>query len=75
MSQNTKKEQKLSTNFIYKIFYKKREDQWGKLTDIMMTKLHNEEIRRKYLELELEKLKTEMYYLKKKNGDYNERNV
>lgn len=64
MSQNTKKEPKLSTNFIYKIFYKERENQWEKLTDMMLTKLHNEEIRRKYLELELEKLRTEMYYLK-----------
>lgn len=64
MFQNTKKEKKLSTNFIYKILYKKREEQWEKLSDMMMTKLHNEEIRRKYLELELEKLRTEIYYLK-----------
>lgn len=59
-------EKELSSKLIYKIFYKKREEQWEKLTDMMMTKLHNEEIRRKYLELELEKLKTEMYYLRGK---------
>lgn len=64
MLQNTKKEKKLSSSFIYKILYKRREEQWEKLSDIMMNKLHNEEIRRKYLELELEKLRTEMYYLK-----------
>ena len=64
MSQNTEKEKKLSSNFIYKILYKRREEQWEKLSDMMMNKLHNEEIRRKYLELELEKLRTEMYYLK-----------
>lgn len=64
MLQNTKKEKKLSSNFIYKILYKRREEQWEKLSDMMMNKLHNEEIRRKYLELELEKLRTEMYYLK-----------
>lgn len=64
MSQNILKEKKLSTNLIYKIIYKRREEQWEKLTDMMMSKLHNEEIRRKYLELELEKLRTEMYYSK-----------
>ena len=64
MFQNTQKEKKLFTNFIYKIIYKKREEQWEKLSDMMMTKIHNEETRRKYLELELEKLRTEMYYLK-----------
>lgn len=64
MFQNTRKEKKLSSNFIYKIIYKRREEQWEKLTDMMTNKLQNEEIRRKYLELELEKLKTEMYYLK-----------
>lgn len=65
MSQNTKTIEKLNSKLIYKIFYKKREEQWEKLTDMMMNRLHNEEIRRKYLELELEKLRTEMYYLKK----------
>ena len=65
MPQTTKKEKKLSSNFIYKIIYKKREEQWEKLTDMMMNRLHNEETRRKYLELELEKLRTEIYYLGK----------
>lgn len=68
MSQNIQKEKKLSSNsiykIIYKIIYKKREEQWEKLTDMMMNKLHNEETRRKYLELELEKLKTKLYYMK-----------
>ena len=68
MSKNIQEEKKLSSNpiykIIYKIIYKKREEQWEKLSDMMMTKLHNEEIRRKYLELELEKLRTEIYYLK-----------
>lgn len=64
MLQNSKQKTPKS-KLIYKIFYKKREEQWEKLTDMMMSKLHNEEIRRKYLELELEKLRTEMYYLTK----------
>lgn len=63
MLQNSKQKTPKS-KLIYKIFYKKREEQWEKLTDMMMNKLHNEEIRRKYLELELEKLRTEMHYLK-----------
>lgn len=63
MLQNSKQKTPKS-KLIYEIFYKKREEQWEKLTDMMMSKLHNEEIRRKYLELELEKLRTEIYYLR-----------